>query len=185
MRVDLQIAEELAGSDEADLIPPKSAFDSWVEVVLTCKDVLNSRAQGRAGAIQGENSDSELTIRIVSEEEISELNQTYRDKTGSTNVLSFPFEMPDFGFDEELGESQIEEFDRMHIPLLGDLVICVAVVNREALEQKKSAEAHWAHMVIHGVLHLLGYDHIENIEAEAMETLEITLLSELGYPTPY
>lgn len=188
MQVDLQIAEELeepreVGKDES--IPTKSEFERWVEIVLTCKDALNSPVQGSAIAINGAKSDSELTIRIVSEEEISDLNQTYRDKNGSTNVLSFPFEMPDFGFDEELGASQLDEFAKMHLPLLGDVVICAAVVNREAQEQKKPFEAHWAHMVIHGVLHLLGYDHIENIEAESMETLEITLLSELGYPTPY
>ncbi len=163
--VDLQIAEDLGN---LEFIPDQQDFEKWAGVALS-----------------KQNNDSELTIRIVSEEEISELNQTYRAKSGPTNVLSFPFEMPDFGFDEELGESQLDEFEKMDIPLLGDLVICAAVVNREALEQKKPFDAHWAHMVIHGVLHLLGYDHIQKIEAEAMETLEITLLSELGYSTPY
>ncbi|HEA25927.1 MAG TPA: rRNA maturation RNase YbeY [Ectothiorhodospiraceae bacterium] len=163
--VDLQIAEDLA---DTEFVPVQQDFEKWA-----------------GAALSKQNNDSELTIRVVSEEEISELNQTYRAKSGPTNVLSFPFEMPDFGFDEELGESQLDEFEKMDIPLLGDLVICAAVVNREALEQKKPFDAHWAHMVIHGVLHLLGYDHIQKIEAEAMETLEITLLSELGYSTPY
>lgn len=180
--VDLQIAEDLGN---LEFVPVQQDFEKWA-----------------GAALSKQNNDSELTIRIVSEEEISELNQTYRAKSGPTNVLSFPFEMPDFGFDvhgstnfagagkrrsydEELGESQLDEFEKMDIPLLGDLVICAAVVNREALEQKKPFDAHWAHMVIHGVLHLLGYDHIQKIEAEAMETLEITLLSELGYSTPY
>jgi len=165
MLLDLQIAEELEGSES---IPEQSQFEKWVEVVLKKFD-----------------SESELTIRIVTEEEISDLNLTYRDKCSATNVLSFPFEMPDFGFDQELGASQLDEFEQMHLPLLGDLVICAAVVNREALEQNKAPDAHWAHMTIHGLLHLLGYDHIKSAEAEAMEKLEITLLSQLDYPTPY
>ncbi|MCW8826647.1 MAG: rRNA maturation RNase YbeY [Gammaproteobacteria bacterium] len=165
MLLDLQIAEEI---DDSESIPSQSDFERWAEV-----------------ALKGVDGDSELTIRIVSEEEISELNLTYRDKCGSTNVLSFPFEMPDFGIDEEPGESQLDEFERMEMPLLGDLVICAAVVNREAAEQNKPPQAHWAHMTIHGILHLLGHDHIETADAEAMESLEITLLSQLDYPTPY
>ena len=182
MLVDLQIAEDLG---EDDLIPIKEQFEKWVGTVL-----------------KGDNSDSELTIRIVSEAEMSELNETYRGKSGSTNVLSFPFEMPDFGFDEEHGctnvagtgmcksdaepgEIHIDEFAKMHRALLGDLVICAAVVSREASEQHKPLNAHWAHMTIHGVLHLLGHDHIEALDAEQMEILEITCLSALGYPTPY
>ncbi len=168
MWLDLQIASDLDTDNVATSIPEKSAFESWVAV-----------------ALQGENNDSELTIRIVSEHEISELNQLYRDKTGSTNVLSFPFEMPDFTLSDEPDGPLLDDLESMGRPLLGDLVICAAVVQREALEQKKPLEAHWAHMVIHGLLHLLGYDHIQNIEAEVMEKLEITRLSELGYPTPY
>jgi len=182
MRLDLQITEELEGSES---IPEQSQFEKWVEVVLTCKEALHLRAHGDVGVLKDSTSDSELTIRIVTEEEISELNLTYRDKCGATNVLSFPFEMPDFGDNEAIGESQVDEFEQMDMPLLGDLVICAAVVNREATEQNKPPEAHWAHMTIHGVLHLLGYDHIETLDAEAMERLEITLLSQLDYPTPY
>lgn len=174
MLLDLQIAEELA---EKDSIPSQQEFEQWIEAVLTCKEIANAPAH--------HDADSELTIRIVTEEEISELNLTYRDKCGSTNVLSFPFEMPDFGFDQELGESQLDEFEQMDLPLLGDLVICAQVVEREAQEQNKPPLAHWAHMTIHGVLHLLGYDHLEAAEAEVMESLEITLLSDLDYPTPY
>jgi probable rRNA maturation factor len=85
-------------------------------------------------------------------------------------VLSFPADVPD---------------ELLDIPLLGDLVICVPVVEREAAEQDKTSEAHWAHLVIHGCLHLLGYDHIEDDEAEEMEALERTLLAELGHPDPY
>lgn len=114
--------------------------------------------------------DSELTIRLVDEAEGRELNHTWRHKDYATNVLSFPADLPD---------------DLLDIPLLGDLVICVPVVAREAAEQGKALEAHWAHLVIHGCLHLLGYDHIDDDEAEEMETLERTLLAELGYPDPY
>ncbi|MBF8756959.1 MULTISPECIES: rRNA maturation RNase YbeY [Pseudomonas] len=121
-------------------------------------------------ALRQRTADSEMTIRLVDEPEGRELNRTYRHKDYATNVLSFPADVPD---------------DLLDIPLLGDLVICVPVVEREATEQGKSLEAHWAHLVIHGCLHLLGYDHIEDDEAEEMEALERTLLAELGHPDPY
>ena len=112
---------------------------------------------------------SELTVRIVDEEESQQLNSDYRGKEKPTNVLSFPFEAP----------AHIE------LPLLGDLVVCAQVVNREALEQNKTSEAHWAHMLLHGSLHLLGYDHIEDADAEEMESLEIEILNEMGFNNPY
>jgi probable rRNA maturation factor len=121
-------------------------------------------------ALQQRTADSELTIRIVDEPEGRELNLRWREKDYATNVLSFPADVPD---------------ELLDIPLLGDLVICAPVVVREALEQDKAADAHWAHLVIHGCLHLLGYDHIEDEEAEEMESLERDLLAELGYPDPY
>ncbi|AZL72170.1 MULTISPECIES: rRNA maturation RNase YbeY [Pseudomonas] len=121
-------------------------------------------------ALRQRSADSEMTIRLVDEAEGRELNHTYRHKDYATNVLSFPADVPD---------------DLLDIPLLGDLVICVAVVEREAQEQGKSLEAHWAHLVIHGCLHLLGYDHIDDDEAEEMEALERELLAELGHPDPY
>ena len=107
-------------------------------------------------AIRPQTLEPEITIRIVDEAESHDLNLTYRGKDKPTNVLSFPFECP----------------DEVELPLLGDLVICRQVVEREATEQGKPLEAHWAHMVVHGCLHLLGYDHIENDEAEEMESLE-------------
>jgi len=112
---------------------------------------------------------SEVTIRIVDEAESQQLNHTYRGKDKPTNVLSFPFEAP----------AGIE------LPLLGDLIICRQVVEREALEQEKPLLAHWAHMVVHGSLHLLGYDHIEDAEAEEMESIEIEIMLALGYDDPY
>ena len=134
---------------------------------------LPSEAQFRAWctlALRQRTADSELTIRLVDEAEGRELNHTYRQRDYATNVLSFPADVPD---------------ELLDIPLLGDLVICVPVVVREAQEQGKSLEAHWAHLVIHGCLHLLGFDHIEDAEAEEMEALERTLLAELGHPDPY
>ncbi len=115
-------------------------------------------------------ADSELTIRLVDEPEGRELNRTWRQKDYATNVLSFPAEVPDGLLD---------------IPLLGDLVICVPVLEREAVEQGKTLQAHWAHLVIHGCLHLLGYDHIDDDEAEEMESIERQLLAELGHTDPY
>ncbi|OAT24349.1 rRNA maturation RNase YbeY [Proteus myxofaciens] len=112
---------------------------------------------------------SEVTIRIVDEAESHELNLTYRGKDKPTNVLSFPFEAP----------------PEVELPLLGDLIICRQVVEKEAAEQDKTVEEHWAHMVIHGCLHLLGYDHIEDDEAEEMEGLETEILQKLGYEDPY
>ena len=113
--------------------------------------------------------ESEVTIRLVDEAESQQLNHTYRGKEKPTNVLSFPFEAPPC----------------IELPLLGDLIICRQVVEREAVEQEKSLEAHWAHMVIHGSLHLLGYDHIEDDEAEEMEGIETEIMLALGYPDPY
>ncbi len=111
----------------------------------------------------------ELVIRLVDEAESRELNRTYRGKDSPTNVLSFPFEAP----------------AEVPLPLLGDLVICAPVVAREAREQGKALEAHWAHMVIHGLLHLLGYDHQTDEEAQSMESRERDLMQRLHFPDPY
>ncbi|MEE2730982.1 MAG: rRNA maturation RNase YbeY [Pseudomonadota bacterium] len=111
----------------------------------------------------------EMTLRLVDTYESRELNRTYRDKDRPTNVLSFPFETP----------------EGIPLALLGDLVICAPVVEREAAEQNKTREAHWAHMVVHGTLHLLGYDHIEEHDAETMEALEVQTLAQLGFADPY
>ncbi|AHX12285.1 heat-shock protein [Dyella jiangningensis] len=112
---------------------------------------------------------TELSIRIVDAKEGRALNRDYRGKDYATNVLSFPAELP----------------PGINLPLIGDLVICAPVVTREAAEQGKPARHHWAHMTVHGVLHLLGYDHIEDDEAEAMEALETQILAGLGIADPY
>ncbi len=114
-------------------------------------------------------AEAELTIRIVDTQEITELNKQYRHKEKATNVLSFPA-------DKDLP---------VPIPLLGDLVICAEVVASEAAEQNKTSTPHWAHMVIHGTLHLLGYDHIEMDQAEQMEQKEINYMQQLGFANPY
>ncbi|MBA1146058.1 rRNA maturation RNase YbeY [Ectothiorhodospiraceae bacterium WFHF3C12] len=126
-------------------------------------------AQWAAAALEGYRAEAELSVRIVDAEEGRELNRRYRDKDYATNVLSFPVELP----------------AGVEMPLLGDLVICAGVVAREAAEQGKAPEAHWAHLTVHGVLHLLGHDHIEHEDAEVMESLEQAILARLGYPDPY
>jgi probable rRNA maturation factor len=120
-------------------------------------------------ALQGRRPAAELAVRIVDEAEITALNRQYRGKDGATNVLSFPFEdMPGVVTEQ-----------------LGDIVICAPVVAAEAVTQGKSLQAHWAHIVIHGVLHLLGYDHHGDAEAQEMEVLETRLLASLGFADPY
>ena len=110
-----------------------------------------------------------VTIRLVDVQESTALNERYRHKSGPTNVLSFPFEPP----------------PGVHSALLGDLVICASLVKQEAAEQGKKEQAHWAHMVVHGLLHLQGYDHQTAADARQMESLEIRLLEDLGYSDPY
>ena len=120
---------------------------------------------------------SELTIRLVDEAEGRELNARYRDKDSATNVLSFPADLPE----QIRQEMQSESGSRA----LGDLVICIPVVHRESREQSKTVKDHWAHLVIHGVLHLLGHDHLEEHLAEDMESLEKHILASLGIEDPY
>lgn len=121
-------------------------------------------------ALEEYQQDAELVIRIVDVNEISTLNNQYRCKQGATNILSFPFELPD-------GVNGIA--------LLGDLVVCAQVLEQEAKAQKKSLNAHWAHIIIHGVLHLLGYDHIDDKDALEMERKEILILQQLHIENPY
>jgi len=148
MSVTLDVQYELeAGPDEDDI-------RRWIEAVL---------------AAEAKTAEVELTVRIVDEAEMAELNARYRHKTGPTNILSFPFEAP----------------PGVELNLLGDLVIAAPVVQREAREQGKTETAHWAHMIVHGTLHLLGYDHLKPAEAEDMEAREIRILQQLGYSNPY
>lgn len=112
---------------------------------------------------------AEVTIRIVDEPEIVQLNSDYRHKNKPTNVLSFPFEQP-------IG---------MTLPLLGDIIVCKQVMQDEAVEQNKALFDHWAHLIVHGTLHLLGFDHIDEADAQEMEALEVQILNNLGIDDPY
>lgn len=133
--------------------PGDEVIQQWVEQVLGAEN----------------KHDAELTVRIVDESESAALNEEYRHKSNSTNVLSFPFECP----------------EEIELNLLGDLVICAPVVEREAKQQGKNSQAHWAHMLVHGILHLLGYDHIEEVDAQQMEAREIEILESMGFSNPY
>ncbi len=144
-------------------LPTAGQIERWAQAALC--------ASRQADAI-----DAELTVRIIGEAESATLNGTYRQRPGPTNVLSFPYEY-------EAPARELFEADAPNY--LGDIAICAPVVEREAREQHKDLTAHWAHMVVHGSLHLLGYDHIDAAEAEAMEALEINILSRIGYANPY
>jgi probable rRNA maturation factor len=120
-------------------------------------------------ALQGYGRDTEIVVRIVDVHESAQLNKQYRHKPGPTNILSFPADIP-----EGIG-----------LNLLGDLVVCAPVVEREAVEQQKTLSHHWAHIIVHGVLHLLGHDHIQDDEAEVMENREINILETLNISNPY
>ena len=137
-------------------IPGDDQFRLWVKAALV-----------------GKSSDFTLAIRIVDEQEGQHLNRQYRNKDYATNVLSFPAELP---------ESLPAE---IRLPQLGDLVICAPVVAREAMEQHRPETDHWAHLSIHGVLHLLGYNHEMPDEALVMESLETEILAGLGISDPY
>lgn len=132
--------------------PPASDIEAWI-----------------AAALKDRRETAEVSVRLVSEREMANLNRCYRGREGSTNVLSFPADLP-AGVDH---------------PLLGDIVICPAVVNREARAQHKSLSQHWMHMLVHGCLHLLGYDHNTEVDACQMEELETEILGRYGFPCPY
>lgn len=153
----MSVTIDLQNASGVRSVPLRRDFKRWAAAALA--QLAPEPAAGR--------SKSRLSIRIVDEAESAELNALYRHKQGATNILSFPVPagLPD--------------------SLLGDLAICATVVAREALEQDKTLDAHWAHLTVHGVLHLKGYDHEEPQAAEAMETLEKQILGQLGYQDPY
>lgn len=142
-------------SEDEHNIPALASIEKWILSAIL------------AGTSPRE--EAELTVRIVDPEESQQLNGQYRNKHKPTNVLSFPFQNP----------------PGITLPLLGDLVVCKKIVEDEAQEQHKTLTEHWAHMLIHGTLHLLGYDHIDAKEALEMESLETNLLIELGFNDPY
>jgi len=143
-------------TEDKTILPHLDDMEKWIYTAI------------KAGS-ETKHTEVELTVRIVDSDESQQLNNDYRGKAKPTNVLSFPFQNP----------------PGITLPLLGDLVVCKQVVEKEALEQCKDLNAHWAHMLIHGTLHLLGYDHIIEKEAVEMESLETKLVVELGFPAPY
>jgi len=174
VRMDIQVADDLSESIEEP--PPSSQLLAWAQA-----------------AWQGDqDAEPELSLRIVSAAESQQLNNDYRGKNNPTNVLSFPMQIDEElmshvgvskessadGFDHSLEDESLGNY-------LGDLAICAAIVESEALQQNKTRESHWAHMIVHGMLHLQGYDHIEDDEAEEMEQLETQIMQTLGFSDPY
>ena len=153
--MDVYVDLQIATPSE-DSIPSLDLLTDWVKSAINASDSAT-------------REEVELTIRVVEASESNAINLQFRSKDKPTNVLSFPFQNP----------------PGLTLPLLGELIICQAIIEEEAKEQRKTLQAHWAHMVIHGTLHLLGYDHIENDEALEMEALETNILVTLGFPPPY
>lgn len=157
LSVDIQVALD---EDSNIAIPDNEQIQYWA-----------SKAVSHTS--KGVKDKAQMTVRIVNEEEITHLNSEYRHKYNETNVLSFPFISPPGIPENEVPDS------------LGDIVVCAAVVKREAEEQNKVETEHWAHMIVHGTLHLLGYDHQEEQAANEMEALEVDIMKELGFANPY
>ncbi len=154
-------------------IEPGSALDVVVQIASASESVPASASLQAwvASALERETA-ATLTLRVVDEAESSELNRRYRAGSGPTNVLSFP-----------PGDSFPTAGDEL--PMLGDIVICAPVLEREAADQGKALEAHWAHICVHGALHLAGFDHEAEAAAEVMEAREVEILRSLGFPDPY
>lgn len=152
---DVQVACDVPG------VPTQDDIEDWLDAAFS--------AAPRTTA-----AETEVSVRIVDEAESRQLNNSYRNKDRATNVLAFPVDLPDIG----------EWPEDMPLPL-GDLVICAPVVTREAAEQGKELRAHWGHMLVHGMLHLLGFDHETDVEASAMESLEAAVLDARGVENPY
>lgn len=149
--------------------------DHQIDIQIACTDTIPVSSEQLVSwigiTLDAHQSNAELTLRLVDTREITELNRTYRKQDKPTNVLAFPGNIPD----------TIE----LEFPFLGDVVICPSVMQSEALEQHVALDAHWAHIVIHGVLHLLGYDHMEEDDSVRMQKMEILLLAKLEFANPY
>jgi len=142
----------------AEAVPKDDDIIHWIAATLANETAQRTTPEA-----------TELSIRLIDREEMTILNKNYRGKSGPTNVLSFPADLP----------------AELNLPLLGDIVICAPVVLEEARLQGKDSTAHWAHMAVHGTLHLLGFDHVVDADAHIMETVETAVLATLGYPCPY
>jgi len=154
----MSIELEIQNPSGFNAIPSQEDFQTWVDAALIKQDQPAS-----------------VVLRIVNEAESQALNRDYRHKNAPTNVLSFPFEAPDIP-DQALTEEPLH---------LGDLVLCAPIIEQEAQQQHKTPKQHWAHMVVHGLLHLQGHDHLDEAQAKEMESLEISLLQQLDFPNPY
>ena len=154
----IDFSNNLEGEDNTNL-PSIEKIEHYATIAMDLSDSTKENA--------------EISVVIVEKDESHELNLNYRGKDRPTNVLSFPYEYPEGLPEEEIGD------------YIGDLVICKAVVEQEAIDQHKPLEAHWAHMIVHGTFHLLGYDHIEDDEAKIMESLETKVMLKLGFEDPY
>ena len=147
--IEMSVSENL-DAEEGD-VPDAALVQQWADKACLCDDQVIT------------------SVQIVSQDEMRELNNTWRAENRPTNVLSFPMQSP----------------DEVDLKILGDLALCADVINTEARQQHKTAQAHWAHMVVHGMLHLQGYDHIDEQQADEMEALEIRILNQLGFDNPY
>ena len=142
-----------------------------IENVSSYEDIPDQKCFHRwvSASLSNYKKSAEVAIKIINEAESAKLNYRFRKKNCATNILSFPADLP----------------KSLNFPLLGDLAVCVQVVMREAIEQNKEINAHWAHMIVHGSLHLIGYDHEDDLAAKNMEALEIKILGDLDFPSPY
>lgn len=161
IHIDLQLA---SGCSD---IPSLIDMQRWLNILMSEQQLV----------------DKEITVRVVDIAEIQQLNSQFRGKDKATNVLSFPFEMPSITLPNDMDMDM--NMEKMMPNFLGDIVICAPVVKQEAAEQNKAIQDHWAHMLVHGTLHLIGYDHIEEQDANEMEGIEISVLKKLAIDDPY
>ncbi len=151
------------------IVDYQQAYEADEVMAKAIPSLEQIEAWANAVLVAENTGEQEITVRFTDDEESQTLNHEYRGKDKPTNVLSFPFEVP----------------PGIEMNLLGDLVICVPVIMREAQEQDKTPTNHYAHMVVHGILHLLGYDHIDDADADIMEAKEIRILASLNIGNPY
>ncbi len=179
LTVEISISEDLASEPPGAVAPEPGDYCQGCQAVGQCRDTClddvpeMTLLQTWASAAYLEKRSAIASIRVATLEEIQQLNKQYRDKDKTTNVLSFPMQLP-----EEIASETAT-------CLLGDIALCAGIINREAKQQAIAINAHWAHMVVHGMLHLQGFDHIENEQATIMEQMEIKILDQLGFKNPY
>jgi len=173
----LSVELDVQNPNQFESLPSESEMQTWSEAAVQ----LKSRERAFENTLS-------VLIRIVDSDESAELNQEFREKVGPTNVLSFPNDVSELMFDSDQIKSLDSEFEaqlKRQNSHLGDLVICEYLVKKEAQEQSKAVLTHWAHLIIHGVLHLQGFDHMDDDEALEMENLEIQIMEQLGFENPY